>query len=711
MVYIATTSLTTTTEVAAVRSKLVPIIHELRAEVLFALPTSTATVQALEMLSFHVPTGVLPCEAGDLSQMSVGRGQVQSALSIYASLHGSLHVYRPEMDIYNHWDSQETWLWLNLVAAQAQLAIEEEYPRGLPPLLSEASALVERFLDPEVRDLWLRATSDYNVAELVGRLAICDRIVRLCQTHDTMSQLFGGLDTLAVNAFYDQSAAVTMMLEHLIERQRALESRHDGILSKSILLPCQKTVLKPGIGLIPPCIRAPRLTEGWTFYRSIRMRFENGKCFAVGLRCLRAGAFIPGHPLSKDGLITNLPLPRLVRNALMRSQTPKDIAYFLQDKTSPLVHASWRWGQSRAETCESLMVEFINMENLLNPTHQDATIPLLPMVDLCSVSVETTKILMEFRAGELFMGKSRSIQSKFRLGTWFLLMRQMSEVIARWNHQMTSKHDGQEMTHIREHTIPLACALVISSIVRVVDGWTARMKQQIANETPIATGGSKSSGVGSNNSNPSDTWPPQVGSDGYYEDQALNNPSNASILLSSVGSDARLPSSLDLDLLSGRHSGFAPQLSNAELAKLGAYAAIMSSPSDAQSQGNAAGHSGPSDQMGSMGPMQGPPGASPLDSLIAQMFGYPGMNWDANQQVNGQPGADSHSVSPQPPGGSGGVNPSTLDPSMATSSAASMGIPMSHESTPALGYPNPSPDNHLMESGVQVNGFGGNMLS
>lgn len=225
-VFVASQSLGSDPEAQRLREVLAPTIQALQHSVLAHQPRSFHAIQALELLALHAPfSPVLPFQLADPASLGPARGLVGCALNIASNLNLNAMVNGP----LEKWPNPDFWLWLGLRAAEAQMALEDERPRK-PNHLGEARALTWALTSPENDQQWLSAASIDDHAELLGKLAVSDRLARLEEMHDTFFRLRGIMDTVTNVANYGCQQAVAEEIEYYHSRLVEVDGRHDKII-------------------------------------------------------------------------------------------------------------------------------------------------------------------------------------------------------------------------------------------------------------------------------------------------------------------------------------------------------------------------------------------------------------------------------------------------------------------------------------------------
>ena len=213
-----------------IRSSLAPHITRLRDWVLLHLPQDFAAIQALDLMSMHAPLGVLPLQTTNLNLLTVGRGLSAAALSIsqVLSFHGLIsRMMRIGLTVC--WETTDCWLWLSLCLAEAALSLEDQLPRP-PSSLAEARGLADTFLAREDLEFWRRGLLNGEMDGLVGRLSLCDRLVRFGHVHDTMASMRAALERAAADSSFDPVEAIVAEFKFFTQRLELLDERHADVM-------------------------------------------------------------------------------------------------------------------------------------------------------------------------------------------------------------------------------------------------------------------------------------------------------------------------------------------------------------------------------------------------------------------------------------------------------------------------------------------------
>lgn len=227
-VYIAAQSLGSDSDGRRLRDELAPVISHLLQLVLAHQTSSFHAIQALEVLSLHVPFApALPLQLTDPRTLAPARGLIGAACNISDMLNFNALVNSP----IEHWPNPDYWLWLGVRIGEAQMALEDERPRK-PALLSEARASAMELIAPDKEGLWTSVSFAEDSAELLGKLTVCDRLARLDELHDSLGRLRVVVDTASNVPNYNAVQGILDEVDHFGHRIAAVDKRHDDVLGE-----------------------------------------------------------------------------------------------------------------------------------------------------------------------------------------------------------------------------------------------------------------------------------------------------------------------------------------------------------------------------------------------------------------------------------------------------------------------------------------------
>ena len=215
------------------RTSLVPLIIHLRDRTVLRLPRTCQSVQALELLALHAPFGILPLQLTDTRSPDIARGQIAAASVIASSLEWSSTFGDPEshhLSTTHDQDSPALWTWLALCADEAALALENETPLR-PSFLDAATLLSRRFLQQEYVESWSKRPSEISVAQIIGRISVCDRITRLAVVHDGLAEILAGLNRSAVDRNFDLIGATVATIQQTLNSVEEMGRTHGMLMS------------------------------------------------------------------------------------------------------------------------------------------------------------------------------------------------------------------------------------------------------------------------------------------------------------------------------------------------------------------------------------------------------------------------------------------------------------------------------------------------
>ena len=215
------------------REVLTPYVYALRDAVLQQLPQSFTTLQALELLSVHAPFGVLPLDSTRLSSLVLNRGTIASASSVSAEINaGAMIRSLFRLGNLQTWMATDTWTYLSSCAAEAANKLEDEISRA-PTNLADARNLAEVFYDPEDLEIWRKGVGIVDEADFVGRLHVCDKMLRTAEVLDSLSRSRAILENAAKDVNFDATEAIDVEFKYAFSRLEDLDRKHDAIYGAS----------------------------------------------------------------------------------------------------------------------------------------------------------------------------------------------------------------------------------------------------------------------------------------------------------------------------------------------------------------------------------------------------------------------------------------------------------------------------------------------
>lgn len=211
------------------RDTLTPYIYALRDSVLLHMPANFATLQALELFALHAPLGILPFDTTSLSSLAPSRGIIQAASAVATELNVSLMIRTMSRMGHVHlWLSTDTWTWLSSCVAEANSKLEDQVARP-PASLADARAIAEGFWEGDDMDVWRKGASMVDEADFLGRLYVCDRLLRVAEVLDSLGRSRGVLETVAKEPTFDVTNAIDAEFKFVASRMEALDAKHQAI--------------------------------------------------------------------------------------------------------------------------------------------------------------------------------------------------------------------------------------------------------------------------------------------------------------------------------------------------------------------------------------------------------------------------------------------------------------------------------------------------
>jgi hypothetical protein len=428
------------------REVLTPYIYSLRDAVLQQLPQSFTTLQALELLAVHAPFGVLPLDSTRLSSLVLNRGTIASALSVSMEV-GAAAMIRSYSRLGNlqTWMATDTWTYLSSCAVEAAYKLEDEIARA-PASLADARNLVEMFYDLEDLEIWRNGVGIVDEADFVGRLHVCDKLLRTAEVLDSLSRSRAILDNAAKDINFDATEAMEVEFKYAFARLEDLDRKHDAIYGESFFYLSANGSLIPGLML-----HKSDISTGVRTYRHFRRRYENIKVLVVGLRCLMAVQFL-NDPAT--------PNPR-VQSSMIRAYNPTECMPLLEDGSKPYTRLVWQWGRVRGDFADQVMG---SSADLLDGILQAGRYALAPMIEVMCCTVESAKNLLEMQAWKIAVYRvHRPILHEARFPPWIESMKAASTSMLRLAGFTTNTSSkGFE-------PIANGCANLIASMGRIAD--------------------------------------------------------------------------------------------------------------------------------------------------------------------------------------------------------------------------------------------------
>ena len=212
------------------RNTLTPYIITGRDAHLLQLPQSFHAIQALELLSVHAPLGVLPLQTANPLTLAVGRGQINAATSISERIEFPMLMKQILQEgLARSFEISDTWLWLSLCAAEATAALEDESTKR-PANLTSARDLAEALMASDSHEIWHRSLETRDAVEVMGRLAVCDRLARLGRVHDALGRMNSAMEMATQEPNLDLVESLVEELKYYLGRVEAIDMRYDALV-------------------------------------------------------------------------------------------------------------------------------------------------------------------------------------------------------------------------------------------------------------------------------------------------------------------------------------------------------------------------------------------------------------------------------------------------------------------------------------------------
>ncbi|KAK6908807.1 hypothetical protein I203_102811 [Kwoniella mangroviensis CBS 8507] len=461
VIYLASLTLPPDASIQHVRNTLTPFIAKLRDRVILQLPKSFLALHALELLAVHAPLGVLPLELTSLKELGVARGLIGAAKNLMVTLEfDDLVENAIGPDPMFAFDCSDLWLWASLIADQATISFEDLNPVKSTNL-SHARRIAENLTDHnEKLGLWQDGIAKGDLAILIGRLSVSDRLARLEEVLDTIANIKRALEISAGNQSYDPVGSILNEFQNYERKMEDIDRRHDALMR---LLAEQSRGVE----------------SGWLAYRSIRRRYETNKVHVTGLRMLIATHYLSGSPHAYPEMPPIMNIASSVNYAIQRAFTPADIVRFITDTagSKPAVEAVWDWGRRRGVNTEACLVACAELgQNLVNDLHNGVYSSIFPLHDVTLIANEAAKVLIEMEAGTIQILRSNNqIHKAFRARSWLIVMNQVSQTLRSIGLLASSDEYGGD-------SVANGCSNLIGSMVRSAEDWTKSLEKEIPHE-------------------------------------------------------------------------------------------------------------------------------------------------------------------------------------------------------------------------------------
>ena len=176
----------------------------------------------------------------------------------------------------------------------------------------------------------------------------------------------------------------------------------------------------------------------------------------VGARACITGAYMPQTPTVLEEVSHDIPLDERLSYAMTEARNPRNVVQMATRIDHPVRAPLLAKYDRRGKFCEATLGVFAEMDDLLLSDYDDLhrrpsdgseraiepsvylddgtwlhPVPVMPIVELFSDAVDTTKILMEMRAGGIVVARRFPNPAIRPLPIWFYSMRKVSDIMTR----------------------------------------------------------------------------------------------------------------------------------------------------------------------------------------------------------------------------------------------------------------------------------------
>lgn len=226
-VFLGAQSLPEDAEMRRIRDQLGDVVTALLLQILAHRPESFYAIQALEIFSLYAPFApALPFMLTDPRTLAQARGLVEASRQISEALNFQSLVLQCR---FEPWGNPDFWLWAGVRVADAQAALEAARPRKPADLVSARAGI-----DPVWKNdsLWAAAAVGDSPVENLGKLAVCDRLYRVDDLHNSLQRLYSILDAVVRDPSHSPVPLILHEVEAFYAKMAQQDQRHDQILGK-----------------------------------------------------------------------------------------------------------------------------------------------------------------------------------------------------------------------------------------------------------------------------------------------------------------------------------------------------------------------------------------------------------------------------------------------------------------------------------------------
>jgi hypothetical protein len=133
------------------------------------------------------------------------------------------------------WMSSDTWLYISVTAAEMASTLEDEASRA-PASLAEVRPLTTEWMQEENEQMWRDALQLYEPAELVGRLAVCDKVNRMAEVLDALERLRGVMDSVAADLTFNAGDAIQAEVNGYQANMELCDARYNAVMGEFLTI-------------------------------------------------------------------------------------------------------------------------------------------------------------------------------------------------------------------------------------------------------------------------------------------------------------------------------------------------------------------------------------------------------------------------------------------------------------------------------------------
>lgn len=120
---------------------------------------------------------------------------------------------------------------MTIACQQASATLEDEVTKA-PSTMADVRQFTAEWMQERNHHLWHTALEQYDVAEVVGRLSVCDRLNRIAEVIDSLERYRNIMDAIAADPNFDVIDAILGEFTAFATHAERCDRQHDAILGE-----------------------------------------------------------------------------------------------------------------------------------------------------------------------------------------------------------------------------------------------------------------------------------------------------------------------------------------------------------------------------------------------------------------------------------------------------------------------------------------------